>query len=67
MDGLLKPVYRPLHHYLGRAGDKSFKGIDKVFREAVSLPIYAALKDAEVSKVIDVIKETLAGGKRCRS
>jgi perosamine synthetase len=40
-----RPVFRPLHRYLGLAG---FTATEKVFGEALSLPIYPRLKAADV-------------------
>jgi perosamine synthetase len=40
-----RPVFRPLHRFLGLDG---FKATDKVFSEAISLPLYPRIKPDEV-------------------
>jgi perosamine synthetase len=42
------PVFRPLHRYLGLDG---FAATEKVFSEALSLPLYPRLEPAEVSSI----------------
>ena len=42
------PVFRPLHRYLGLDG---FEASDKVFAEALSLPLYPRLKLEDVSSI----------------
>lgn len=44
-----KPVYRPLHTYLRLSGYDTTK---KVWNEAVSLPIYPTLTDADIATII---------------
>lgn len=51
-----RPVYRPLHHYLG--GD--YPHAQAAHQEIVSLPIYPGLSDAEVESVARAV-EALAG------
>ena len=53
-----RPVYRPLHHYLG--GD--FPHAEAAHRETVSLPIYPALTDDEVGQVIQAVLEAALEG-----
>ncbi len=50
-----KPIYKPLHHYLTNKGDSNFKGTDFVWDRAISIPIYPALSDEKISKIIDVV------------
>lgn len=49
-----RPVFKPLHLYLGLERSK-FPAAEKVFREAVSLPIYPDLKDGEKRRVADTL------------
>lgn len=46
-----KPVYKPLHNYLGLQ-DKDFPVTKEVYKTAVSLPIYPALEDRQISFII---------------
>jgi len=48
-----RPVYRPLHHYLGL---DNFPETDKVWNTALSIPIYPSLKEPEVQRVIEAVK-----------
>ncbi|MFQ5791354.1 MAG: DegT/DnrJ/EryC1/StrS family aminotransferase [Acidobacteriota bacterium] len=43
-----RPVFKPLHRYLGLRG---FPGADEAFRRAVSLPLYPALRRWEAERV----------------
>jgi dTDP-4-amino-4,6-dideoxygalactose transaminase len=43
-----RPVFRPLHRYLGLAG---FATTEQVFAEALSLPIYPRIKADEVRNI----------------
>ncbi len=43
-----RPVFKPLHRYLGQAG---FPATDRAWRSAVSLPIYPSLSRAESQRV----------------
>lgn len=51
-----RPVYRPLHRYLGQTG---FPQTDRVFRQALSLPLYPALKESEVERILDTAVRVL--------
>ncbi|MDD5634768.1 MAG: DegT/DnrJ/EryC1/StrS aminotransferase family protein [Candidatus Omnitrophica bacterium] len=52
-----KPVYKPLHRYLGmRSG---FRNTDEVYSQAVSIPIYPLLSIKEQSKIVEAIKEII--------
>jgi dTDP-4-amino-4,6-dideoxygalactose transaminase len=44
-----RPVFRPLHRYLG-LGD--FPGAEEAYRRAVSIPLYPALSSAEAERVV---------------
>jgi|SRR3989338_3252070 len=48
-----KPIFRPLHRYISTTG--SFPGSDAVWTKAISIPIYPALKDKQVSEVINAV------------
>ena len=51
-----RPVYRPLHRYLGRQGyDRS----QAAWRSALSLPIYPSLTDQEADCIIAALKDCL--------
>jgi len=54
--GCQRPVYRPLHHYLGLRG---FPITDKVWQTALSLPIYPSLTDDEQEKIISEVEEII--------
>ena len=45
-----RPIYKPLHRYLGLAG---YGRTEAAFREAVSLPLYPSLTDAEAETILD--------------
>lgn len=47
-----RPVYRPLHHYVGG----SFPGADRAHRELLSLPLYPALTDAEAAYIVEAVR-----------
>lgn len=51
-----RPVFRPLHRYLGLAG---FEATDQVFAEALSLPIYPLLKAADVRHIALCLKKAM--------
>jgi dTDP-4-amino-4,6-dideoxygalactose transaminase len=44
-----RPVFQPLHRYLG-LGD--FPGAEEAYRRAVSIPLYPALSSAEAERVV---------------
>jgi dTDP-4-amino-4,6-dideoxygalactose transaminase len=48
-----RPVYRPLHHYLGLEG---FPKTDRIWDCSMSLPVYPSLTDEETECVIDAVK-----------
>ncbi len=47
-----KPVFKPIHEYLGLSG---YQGTDRVHDRCISIPIYPALKDEEISRVIRAV------------
>jgi len=55
-----RPVYRPLHHYLG--GD--YPGAEAAHREVVSLPIYPTLTDDQVHHVAEATADILRTHRR---
>jgi perosamine synthetase len=56
-----RPVYRPLHHYLG--GD--YPGAQTAHEQSVSLPLYPALTDAEVERIVDAVRFVNPRMRRC--
>lgn len=54
-----RPVYKPLHEYLGLS---EFPVTDEIFQQAVSIPIYPSLSDSEVKRIIDTMKNLLSKG-----
>jgi dTDP-4-amino-4,6-dideoxygalactose transaminase len=51
-----RPVFRPLHRALGLAG---FPEADRLWQQALSLPCYPTLTDAEVDAVAGALAEVL--------
>ena len=51
-----RPVYRPLHHYLGL---DNCRETDRVWNTALSIPIYPSLSDGDVERVIQSLKTIL--------
>ena len=54
-----RPVFRPLHRYLGLEG---FPGAEEAWARAVSLPIYPSLTDDQVEEVIAGVRAFYTGG-----
>jgi dTDP-4-amino-4,6-dideoxygalactose transaminase len=48
-----RPVFRPLHRYLGLKG---FPGAEEAYRRAVSIPLYPALSASEAERVARVTR-----------
>jgi perosamine synthetase len=48
-----RPIYKPLHRYLGLRG---FPGAEEMYRTAVSVPIYPGLTKREQERVIQVVR-----------
>jgi perosamine synthetase len=51
-----RPVFKPLHHYLGLTG---FPETDAAFRSAVSLPLYPTLHDTDVQTILQHLQSVL--------
>ncbi|MFN3476004.1 MAG: DegT/DnrJ/EryC1/StrS family aminotransferase [Candidatus Methylomirabilales bacterium] len=49
-----RPVFRPLHRYLGQEG---FPGTEEAWERAISLPLYPSLSDEEAERVIQATWE----------
>jgi len=54
-----RPVYQPLHHYLG-LGD--YPVSETAWREAVSLPIYPSLSEREIRHILSACKSFILEG-----
>lgn len=50
-----RPVFRPLHRYLGIQG---FPGAEAAWEKAVSLPLYPSLRDEEIDRVVAAALES---------
>ncbi|MBF0620236.1 MAG: DegT/DnrJ/EryC1/StrS family aminotransferase, partial [Candidatus Omnitrophica bacterium] len=48
-----RPLFRPLHYYLGMTG---YPNADRLFKEALSLPIYPSLSPSEQKKIIQTVR-----------
>jgi perosamine synthetase len=48
-----RPVFRPLHRYLRLNG---FPGAEEAWEKAVSLPLYPALSDEEVGRIVAAVR-----------
>lgn len=46
-----RPVFKPLHKYLGLSG---YPATEEIWNKAVSIPIYPSLSDEEIRRIIDV-------------
>ena len=53
-----RPVHRPLHRLIGL--DEPFPHADRAQQEMVSLPLYPALSDREVERVIEEVRQCLS-------
>ncbi len=54
-----RPVFRPLHHYLGGAAQE-LPRTERLHEEALSLPLYPAMDDEEADRVISAARAILA-------
>jgi dTDP-4-amino-4,6-dideoxygalactose transaminase len=53
-----RPVFRPLHHYLN--GDRpELPRTDRFYAQALSLPLYPALADAQADRVMEAARAVL--------
>lgn len=50
-----KPVYKPLHHYLG---SDDCPHADLVYHQALSIPIYPTLSDNDIDRIITAVSKT---------
>ena len=50
-----RPVYRPLHRYL-RLSEEGFPASEWLHGQAVSLPVYPGLREAEVERVVEGVR-----------
>ncbi len=50
-----RPVFKPLHRYLGLSG---YENTEWVWERAVSIPIYPSMTEDEISKIIDAVKSS---------
>jgi dTDP-4-amino-4,6-dideoxygalactose transaminase len=55
--GVARPVFKPLHRYLGQS---ACPGADAAWRRFLSLPIYPALSAADARRVVEAI-QTVSG------
>lgn len=55
-----RPVPEPLHRALQEAGD--FAGTDRMWRTALSVPLYPALEDADAERIVGVARAVLSSG-----
>lgn len=53
-----RPVHLPIHRYLGLTG---FPESDAAWEHALSIPIYPALSDEEVDRIVAALPELLSG------
>ena len=51
-----RPVFKPLHHYLGMAG---YPQTEAAFLDTVSLPIYPSLRDEEIEAILQPVQSCL--------
>ncbi len=53
--GCDKPIYLPLHRYLGL---KEYPRTDEAWKQSISIPIYPSLSEEDIDRVIEVFKDT---------
>ena len=51
-----KPVFKPLHRYLGLSG---YEATSRTWDGAVSIPIYPSLTDTEITKIVEAAKTSV--------
>jgi dTDP-4-amino-4,6-dideoxygalactose transaminase len=52
-----RPVFRPLHRYLGLEG---FPESEQAMEAALSVPLYPSLTEGEIAQVVHAVGEVLA-------
>ncbi len=57
--GAARPVFRPLHRYLGLPANL-FPRAEQTWKQTISLPLYPSLTDQEQERVILALREVLA-------
>jgi len=53
--GCARPVYKPLHLYLGL---KNFPRADEAWKQTLSIPIYPTLSDEDIKRVVKILADT---------
>jgi len=53
-----RPVFRPLHRYLG-LDRRRFPASEKAHRQIVSVPLYPALREPEVRRILAALEEVI--------
>ncbi len=56
-----KPIYIPLHRYL-KLAPEDFPRAEELVRTALSIPIYPALKDREIERIVEATGELFSTG-----
>jgi perosamine synthetase len=51
-----RPVFKPLHRYLGLSG---YETTEEIWRRAVSVPLYPSLTGAEVDTVVKALRSVI--------
>jgi len=54
-----RPVFKPLHRYFNQRTN-AFPNAEQLFKDSLSLPLYPAMSDRDVSRVIKVVTEVLS-------
>lgn len=54
-----RPVYLPLHRYLGL---DDFPNASQVWKSAISVPLYPSLSEEEIERIIQGVSEVFSGG-----
>lgn len=57
-----RPVFRPLHAYLG---EKGYPEAEEVWRETLSLPLYPSLSEDETERIVSAMTSLFAKGLEC--
>lgn len=60
-----RPVYRPLHHYLG-LDPAGFPQSQRWWEECLSLPLYPALSESQLAQVVEALRAELNPGASLR-